>query len=95
MISDYAKDESRDRLADRETEDNAVIVCLKRDTHNDQGYHAHSSNYQNKSMPTERGLSVQWRSRLFFLLLLVLTYLTCRRFKHSDEQCNNDRLSLD
>lgn len=66
MISDYAKDESRDRLTDREAEDNAVIVCLKRDTHNDQGYHAHSSNYQNKSMPTERGLSVQWRSRLFF-----------------------------
>lgn len=69
--------------------------CMfKRDTHNDQGYHAHSSNYQNKSMPTERGLSVQWRS-LSLPFFSSLTYLTCRRFEHSDEHCNNDRLSLD
>jgi hypothetical protein len=62
IIGDYAKVESRDLFSGRQS----YNCMFKRDTHNDQGYHTHSSNYQNKSMPTERALSVQWCYRLFF-----------------------------
>jgi hypothetical protein len=47
-------------LEEEEEDGRRSCNCMfERDTHNDQGYHTHSSNYQNKSMPTERGLSVQ------------------------------------